>query len=141
MFSYRLSRLPYAILMYAHGFWSMNQILEGGMDQLILVFCSLPLLFLFVIWPRLRDCDWPFWFGLLLIIPFLGTLMGIALLFAPSKMFGRKDNVERPLEDAGVRQIAGSQCAKCGSTILVASEGIMQGDHVLCTGCHATTLG
>lgn len=136
MFSYRLTRLPYAILMYAHAFWEMQQISTPSPASALLVLGSLPLLFVFVIWPRLRDCDWPVWVGLLMLVPYLGALVGVSLFFRDSKVFGRKEHAaEAAAQEAVPLQIPGSLCAKCGAKIIVASEGMIRDDKVFCKNC------
>jgi hypothetical protein len=139
MFSYRLTRLPFAILMYAHSFWSAGLLVEEGTKELLVVLLSLPLLFLFVVLPRLRDCDWPLWFGFLLLVPFLGSLMGLALIFAPPKTIGRREHaVETPPDETAPPQLAGSPCAACGTKIVLASEAVLQEGKVFCKSCHDT---
>ena len=94
MFNYRLTRLPFAILAYGHTWWEFYQLKQNEEIGLLLVLASLAFLLVFVVWPRLRDCDWPLWMGFLLLVPYLGSLIGLALLFAPSKVFNRRDEAE-----------------------------------------------
>jgi hypothetical protein len=139
MFSYRLARLPYAVLMCVHAFWVANQLALEEPEEALLAGASLPFLFIFVIWPRLRDCNWPLWFGFLLLIPLAGHLIGLALLFAPSKILGRREQAANVSPDDGVPpQIAGSLCARCGMKIILASEGVAQGPEVFCKSCDET---
>ncbi len=136
MFSYRLTRLPFALLMYAHAFWEAQQLAVGTQQSALLILGSLPLMLLFVIWPRLRDCDWPAWVGLLMLVPYLGSLIAVSLLFRDSKVFGRREHAaEAAAAEVPPLQIPGSLCAKCGTKIIMASEGVIRDDKVFCKNC------
>ena len=142
MFKYHLSRLPYAVLVYAHQFWAIAMIGTGKPVDMAIVIASLPVVLILAILPRVRDCDWPQWVGVLAMVPYLGILTGTALLFAPSKVFGRRDefhNSERSDANGEHRlekpQVAGSLCDTCGIKILLATDGGAVGDLVLCNEC------
>lgn len=95
MFKYRLSRLPYFILLIVFNLLAIGLIDNGSPGSTLIVLASMPVALIFVVLPRVRDCDWPQWVGFLTIIPFLGNLTGIALLFAGSKVIGRRDDLDK----------------------------------------------
>lgn len=87
--NYRLSRLPYAVSIIAYELWVMS-VFDGEVTlEWLWVLLSLPLVLIFVIIPRLRDCGWPYWVGILTMIPVLGIVPGVTLLFAPSRSLFR----------------------------------------------------
>lgn len=83
------------MLLVIHNFWTIGMLDTGSPGNMLLVIASLPVVLIFVVLPRVRDCDWPQWVGFLTIIPYLGNLTGIALLFAGSKVIGRSDDPDR----------------------------------------------
>lgn len=112
MFNYRLTRLPFFLLSVVHAMWQHYQLKVEDERALFLILASLPVMLVFVILPRLRDCDWPWWMGFLLLVPYLGSLIGLALLFAPSKVFNRRDDAaaRAAAEKAAEQQTASSSC-------------------------------
>ena len=66
-----------------------------SLGGIAIVLLSMPIAFILIVLPRVRDCDWPQWVGLITIIPYLGDITGIALLFAGSKVIGRSDDPDR----------------------------------------------
>lgn len=93
MFSYRLSRLPFALLMYLHQFWAISMMNSSDERHWILLLLSMPAVLIFVILPRVRDCDWPIWIGFTTMVPYLGMFTGTTLLFARPKVLYRSDEV------------------------------------------------
>jgi len=110
MFRYRLARLPFIVLLIIHhslAAW----MLEGDFHyKYALVALSMPLLLLFVVLPRVRDCDWPWWVALTTIIPYLGTITGFGLCFVRTKVFLRNydsdvsELIEEYTNDRGIPQ-------------------------------------
>ena len=139
MFRYRLTRLPFFLISAAHAMWEDSQLKVMDDRALVLILASLPLMLVFVIWPRLRDCDWPWWMGFLLLVPYLGSLIGLALLFAPSKVFNRRDEAaaKAAVAEDAEPQIAGTSCAECGAKIIMATDGVIRDRKVVCKDCDA----
>jgi hypothetical protein len=137
MFKYRLSRLPFAILLYGHQFLTIGLIGSEIPGSVWIVAASIPIVMILVILPRVRDCDWPQWVGFLTMIPYLGTLTGTALLFARPKVFNRSDASNGSPSESTVtpRQLVGSICDTCGTKIILATDGVILGNQVLCNAC------
>ena len=92
LFRYRLARLPFAIMLLIHHSWAAWMIDGNYHYKFILVCSSMPLLMVFAVLPRVRDCGWPWWVALTTIIPYLGTVTGFGLLFVRTKVFLLKDD-------------------------------------------------
>jgi uncharacterized membrane protein YhaH (DUF805 family) len=92
MADYRLSRLPFAVLSFAHDFWFMEMLGSGEWRKALWALLSMPLVLVCVVLPRLRDCDWPLWVAVLTLVPYLGVLTGLGLLLVPSKSINRKND-------------------------------------------------
>lgn len=92
LFRYRLARLPFAIMLLIHHSWAAWMIDGNYHYKFILVCSSMPLLMVFAVLPRVRDCGWPWWVALTTIIPYLGTVTGFGLLFVLTKVFLLKDD-------------------------------------------------
>ena len=95
MRGYRLTRIPFLSLLYAHRFGSILVLETGARASLPIIIASLPLLFIFVILPRTRDCGWPAFVGILSMIPIIGLVPRTTLIFSPSKILHRKDQVDK----------------------------------------------
>lgn len=95
MFKYRLSRLPYFILLMSYNLFAIGLLDNGSPGSILMVVASMPVALILVVLPRVRDCDWPQWVGFLTVIPYVGNLTGIDLLFAGSKVIGRSDDPDK----------------------------------------------
>lgn len=139
MFTYRLSRLPYLVLLLAYYFWAISVIGPGeNQRELLLTLATYPVFFVFVVLPRVRDCDWPLWIGLVLLVPYLAIIPSVALMFFPSKVLGRREKGKAEpgtLAPVIARQVVGSKCDGCGTKIVFSNDGVLIGDKVYCRKC------
>jgi uncharacterized membrane protein YhaH (DUF805 family) len=79
-------------VLISYNFFSIGMLNNGTDLCIFLSLVSIPVALIFIVLPRVRDCDWPQWVGLFTVIPYVGNLSGIALLFARSKVIGRSDD-------------------------------------------------
>jgi hypothetical protein len=100
MFKYRLSRLPFFILMVIYNILAIGMLDAGSLVSISIIILSMPIALILIVLPRVRDCDWPQWVGFITIIPYLGDLTGIALLFASSKVIRRSDDPDRIVSES-----------------------------------------
>ena len=90
MFRLRLTRIPYAFWTVVYEVWALRMLDIDADLSIALLLASLPVFFVFVILPRVRDCDWPLWIGFTTFIPLIGGITGTGLLLARPKYFHRR---------------------------------------------------
>ena len=96
LFHYRLSRIPFAALLFAHEYWCITMLESENPLKGLLILASMPLALVLVILPRVRDCDWPWWVAVTAMIPYLGAITGTGLFFASSKYVNRTNDSDSP---------------------------------------------
>lgn len=88
----------------------------------------------FVFLPRVRDCGMSGWSLLFSIVPGVSSLYGMILLFAPSRPLAALKS--SPAERTVARPtVPGGECAVCGKRLIVASDGAIVENRILCNDC------
>lgn len=82
-FPQRLSRLPYFIRFVPFKFVDLFYVASENPPWYYHLLYLLVLLYAirYVVVPRARDCGWPWWTALFVMIPILGIAAGLAFLF------------------------------------------------------------
>jgi uncharacterized membrane protein YhaH (DUF805 family) len=89
-FPKRLSRLPYFIRFILFKLVDVSFYATDFKDipwyytlfYLLLLYYTIR----YVVVPRARDCGWPWWIALFVMVPFIGIVAGLALLFKPTNV-------------------------------------------------------
>lgn len=84
--NYTLSRLPYFVLASASNLFLENLVATYDGTGVLIACLLLPLYALFLTVPRARDCGWPPWIGWLSMLPLIGIITSVALVFGPTRM-------------------------------------------------------
>lgn len=135
--SYFLRALPwnYAIwtLAAATDYWkpasamAMMQLLGASALVLYGVF--------FIFLPRARDAGMSGWILLLALVPYLSSLLSLALLLKSSRS-GLRFQGQSSTSEIPPATVPGRFCSKCGERLLLASDGkVTEGNQIICHSC------
>lgn len=134
LFPYRIGRLEHLFrALILQSMIAVSSVWIRGSDRdahlFSVVGCVLLVLYFvgFCLMPRIRDCGLSVWTGLLILVPGIGNLFGLAVLFKASEdpiQNAFKSRSEQLSVEIPSSSIAGNRCHVCNIKLLTNADGI-----------------